>query len=117
MPLDAYRNWYPSLPDGPALSAISGEWTSGSGVPGAGVGNNGDGYLDILTGDVYVRYGDAWTIVQGAAGGSGEAGVGSPEGVVTAPPGTSYVDTATGEFYFKLSGSGNVGWYGPYISS
>lgn len=40
----------------------------------------------------------------------GLAGTGSPEGVVTANPGQTYVDTLTGDFYWKGSGTGNTGW-------
>lgn len=43
-------------------------------------------------------------------GGSGFTGVGSPEGVVTATPGTSYLDTAGDSLWYKESGSGNTGW-------
>lgn len=43
-------------------------------------------------------------------GGGGVTGTGSPEGVVTAPAGTVYYDTASGSFYVKGSGSGSVGW-------
>ncbi len=41
---------------------------------------------------------------------SGFAGVGSPEGVVTAPTGSTYVDTGNNAFYVKVSGVGNTGW-------
>lgn len=37
-------------------------------------------------------------------------GSGSPEGVITAAIGKSYVDTANGGFYFKLDGAGDTGW-------
>jgi hypothetical protein len=45
----------------------------------------------------------------GGGGGAGEFGVGSPEGVVTADPGTTYV-TAAGGLWAKVSGAGNTGW-------
>lgn len=50
--------------------------------------------------------------IQGpAAAGPGiYSGNGSPEGVVTAVVGSLYTDLATGDFYKKLSGSGNTGW-------
>jgi len=38
------------------------------------------------------------------------AGSGSPEGVVTAAPGSIYTDTATGNLYKKVTGTGNTGW-------
>lgn len=37
-------------------------------------------------------------------------GTGSPEGIVTANPGASYIDSENGTVYFKVSGSGNTGW-------
>lgn len=37
-------------------------------------------------------------------------GSGSPEGVVTAPPGSLYSDIA-GPTYQKVAGAGNTGWY------
>lgn len=46
----------------------------------------------------------------GGTGGGGEAGAGSPEGVVTANPGTTYVDTSDESFWVKLTGTGNTGW-------
>ncbi len=46
----------------------------------------------------------------GGVGGGGLAGAGSPEGVVTANPGTTYTQTDTGSFWTKLTGVGNTGW-------
>ncbi len=43
-------------------------------------------------------------------GGPGIVGTGSPEGVKTAPVGTSYFDSATNSFYYKKTGAGNTGW-------
>lgn len=37
-------------------------------------------------------------------------GSGSPEGVLSAPNGSLYVDSATNDLYWKASGSGNTGW-------
>jgi hypothetical protein len=42
-----------------------------------------------------------------------KVGVGNPEGVVTANPGTTYVDITTAGspvVYIKGSGTGNTGW-------
>lgn len=50
---------------------------------------------------------------QPSGGGSGTgtfSGTGSPQGVVTASPGATYVDTSNGNFWTKLSGTGNSGW-------
>lgn len=46
----------------------------------------------------------------GGSGTTGLSGSGSPEGVVTAAVGTTYVRTDTGGFWYKTSGSGNTGW-------
>lgn len=37
-------------------------------------------------------------------------GTGTPEGVKTAGPGRTYLDTASGNFWMKLTGTGNTGW-------
>ncbi|MEJ0093826.1 MAG: hypothetical protein WDN46_10385 [Methylocella sp.] len=44
---------------------------------------------------------------------SNTVGAGSPEGVITAPPGSTYVNTSGGAgstFFVKESGEGNTGW-------
>lgn len=56
-----------------------------------------------------------WVLVAGGTGGAagGAAlyvGTGSPEGVVTANPGSFYVDSLTGDKYAKRTGVGNTGW-------
>jgi len=38
------------------------------------------------------------------------SGSGSPQGVVTAPPGSTYIDTTGGGFWGKMTGTGNTGW-------
>ena len=50
----------------------------------------------------------------GGGGGAGTgtfSGVGSPEGVVTASPGATYLDTSTNGFWVKNNGSGSTGWF------
>jgi hypothetical protein len=52
-------------------------------------------------------------VTNGSAGGSvgaGLGGVGSPQGVVTAAPFTTYWDTAGQSLWIKNSGFGNTGW-------
>lgn len=49
----------------------------------------------------------------GSGGGAGTgtfSGSGSPQGVVTAGVGATYLDTSTNQFWAKQSGSGNTGW-------
>lgn len=108
---DAYGNYVVGLtqePYTPGNSTRGG--LHGVGPPDNSLGNNGQLYVDDDTGDLYVKVNNAWTLVQGAPGGPGEIGVGSPEGVVTAAPGTTYLDSSTNNFWIKASGSGSVGW-------
>ena len=46
----------------------------------------------------------------GGTGSGGLNGVGSPEGVQTASPGTTYLDTSNFNFWAKATGTGNTGW-------
>jgi hypothetical protein len=39
-----------------------------------------------------------------------QEGTGSPEGVITASPGTLYRRTDAGELYIKKTGTDNTGW-------
>jgi len=57
--------------------------------------------------------GDAFHAVGGATGtgGAGIVSTGSPEGAQTAPPGTIYLDTSTGDLWIKRTGIGNTGWF------
>lgn len=111
MPLDANGYYYPQLADNPPQTSTTGEVWHSTSAPDPDDGDNGDIWINTATGDIYFKAGDVWDLIaQGPAGGSGEAGVGSPEGVVTAAPGTTYTDTGDGSFYVKASGSGNTGW-------
>lgn len=47
--------------------------------------------------------------VKDAAGGA-LAGAGSPEGVVSANPGVTYLNTTNESFWVKKTGTGNTGW-------
>lgn len=46
----------------------------------------------------------------GPPGSSPLTGVGSPEGVVTADPGSMYFEPATNALWVKNNGTGNTGW-------
>jgi hypothetical protein len=64
--------------------------------------------LNVANGLVYFYTGSAWIATRAPLTGSG-----SPNGVVTAPVGTLYTDSAGGAsttLYVKESGSGNTGW-------
>jgi len=58
-------------------TGYSAVWLNGSGVPGAGLGNNGDMYLDDSTGDVYgPKTGGAWgSAIYNAEGPQGIQGI------------------------------------------
>lgn len=63
-------------------------------------------FSPIFNGDAY----HAIVATGSATGGAGITGVGSPEGVQTATPGTIYLDTSTGSLWVKKTGIGNTGW-------
>lgn len=46
----------------------------------------------------------------GSGGGTGLSGAGSPEGSVSASPGTTYLNTSDNSFWAKSTGSGSTGW-------
>lgn len=66
----------------------------------------------------YLRGDGTWATPAGGGGGSGPlTGTGSPEGVVAAPVGTEYLDTAgtRGAWrWLKTTGTGNTGWVVTY---
>ena len=47
--------------------------------------------------------------IPGSSGGN-FSGTGSPEGVVTAPVSSTYLQIDTGSFWMKRTGTGNTGW-------
>lgn len=58
------------------LSGVAGSsWLNGNGVPSSGLGNDGDYYLDDLTGDVYTKVSGSWgsaiANIKGPAGANG----------------------------------------------
>jgi hypothetical protein len=71
-------------PQGPP--GIGSEWVQGAGVPGAGLGGDGDFYLDTATGDIYGPKAEgAWgaiifNIAEGQQGPAGAAGVNGADG-------------------------------------
>lgn len=89
-------------PTGPAGA----DGADGSGVPAGG----GDGQL---LAKASLTDGDVEWIDPPSGGGGGLTGTGFPEGVVTAPVGAEYVDTAATNGavkWIKTSGTGNTGW-------
>lgn len=71
------------------------------------------GTIDILSGDGNISVdADIWT-VGSVSGRLIQWGTGTPEGVVTASPGSMYLDRNGGAgvtFYVKETGTGNTGW-------
>jgi hypothetical protein len=71
-------------PQGPP--GIGSEWVQGAGVPGTGLGGDGDFYLDTATGDIYGPKAEgAWgaiifNIAEGQQGPAGDAGVNGADG-------------------------------------
>lgn len=92
-----------TAPAGTAGGAIS--WTQRFSVSDTGVTVNADNLTIDTSGKGFVLPGGiSWT-----------SGVGSPEGVVTAPVGSLYSRSDGGlltSLYVKQSGSGNTGWAG-----
>ena len=107
-------------PTGPAgTNGTDGsEWLSGSGVPGAGIGDDGDFYLDTATGDVYTKTAGIWNApilnisgTVGAAGADGDDGLSFRTGtgvplVGVGIDGDSYIDLGSAgvDLYVKSGG-------------
>jgi hypothetical protein len=86
-------------PTGPAgaAGADGATWLSGSGVPAASLGKNGDFYLNTATSDVYNKASGTWTAVaniQGATGATGASGITGPQGI-QGPPGITTVNSSS----------------------
>jgi hypothetical protein len=93
---------------------VDGGGLSGTGAPSNSIGNVGDTYVDISTGQIYAKdVTNVWVIVSGSAGpagGSGLVGVVDPNGFQTASPGTTYSNIANHSMWIKETGVGNTGW-------
>lgn len=64
-------------PGAPGADGDSTEWLNGAGAPGAGLGENGDYYLNNSNGDYYFKAAGAWGLLgnlKGATGATGPAG-------------------------------------------
>lgn len=106
--------------DGADGSAI----LQGAGAPAAGVGKDGDIYIDTASRDVYQKANGAWTVITNLSGGpagpkgdkgdkgddgddgaSVRTGAGAP-GAALGNEGDVYIDSASGDLYVKGAG----GW-------
>lgn len=75
-----------------------------------GAGSTGN--VTVNTGDLIIGTAGKG-LKHGASGPLWTSGAGSPEGVVTAPPGSLYTNTSGGlltTLYVKETGTGNTGW-------
>ena len=83
-------------------------WHSGSGVPSAGLGVDGDYYLNTDNGDVYEKVGGSWGSpvdnLQGTAGATWYTGSGAPLGALGVV-GDLYLDEDNGDVYEKTGAS------------
>ena len=85
-----------------------GHWYTGEGPPSDSLGNNGDSYLDLLTGDIYKRDPNTWTKIGNIKGNDGKQGAkihtgsGAPKAEL-GDIGDLYLDTNTGDVYEKTA--------------
>jgi hypothetical protein len=92
---------------------------SGSGAPSSGLGNDGDTYIDLATGDTYLNTAGTWAAtgnnLMGPAGANGTNGTNGTNGAAFlsgsgAPSsglgnsGDTYIDLATGNTYLNNAG-------------
>ena len=113
MAQDAFGNYVCEVETPPLafLPSSMGGASSGNGPPDDNDGTpDGSLYVDWVGLNIYIKSGGVYIIYTGPAGGSGEVCVGSPEGVITASPGTTCVDPVNHALWVKESGVGNVGW-------
>ena len=108
------------------LDGLNGaSFLSGAGVPSAGLGQDGDSYLNLTNGDVYTKAGGAWTQASsllGPAGVDGTNGTNGTDGLdglngasflsgAGAPSaglgqnGDSYLNLTNGDVYSKAGGA------------
>ena len=97
----------------------------GAGAPSAGLGVNGDSYINNTNGDIYLKSGGSWSITgnltgpiggtgaagaAGAAGGDGASflsGVGAPSAFI-GDDGDTYLDISSLQIYNKSAGVWNL---------
>ena len=71
---------------------------SGDGAPSSSLGENGELYVDLLTGDLYKKYNNAWALQTGGGGGGGDMVLASAQtvtGAKTFNSGTLLLNGAT----------------------
>lgn len=93
----------PAGPTGPAGASTA--WHDGTGAPSAGLGANGDYYLNDANGDVYFKASGSWSVVaniKGATGSTGSAGAAGSDGGLkfTYSTNTASSDPTSGKLKF-----------------
>ncbi len=81
-------------------------WFNGDGMPGVGIGANGDRYLDDLTGDVFKKVAGVWVY---------EANIRGPQGLPGSGGGAG--SSLVGCMVYKASGTESIANGGAIISS
>lgn len=97
---------FAALANGDA-SLISG---AGGGAGQVLIQSLGSGDVEILSGSNVISTNANEISFSSVTGVGIFSGTGSPEGVVTASPGSMYLDRTAGWQWVKLSGTGNTGW-------
>jgi len=80
-----------------------GSWYYGEGAPDEDLGSTGDLYLDIASGDVYVKQENGWVLAFNMIGGDGSkifTGTGAPAAEL-GKAGDYYLDTSAYDLYLK----------------
>ena len=99
-----------------ATGAAGATWRSGSGAPSDSLGVDGDLYLNIANGDVYVRSSGMYSVVTnikgptgftGATGATWYSGSGAPSNGLGVD-GDLYLRTDTSDVYLKTSGTYSI---------
>lgn len=85
-------------------------WLNGTGVPAAGLGNDGDYYLDDATGDYYTKVTGAWVLQGNLQGATGAAGAPGTPGGALADQGifTDTSDLTTFQSKTQIAGNATV---------
>ena len=87
-------------------------WYDGTGAPSAGLGVDGDYYLDDATGDVYTKAGGTWSVTANIKGPTGQTGATGATGP-TGPSGIASLPTpyrTDGTYVIGHDPLGNVVW-------
>jgi Collagen triple helix repeat (20 copies). len=80
------------------VNDVAAAWLSGTGSPAAGIGKDGDYYLNTITGNVSAKASGAWTVVTNIVGPMGAQGLQGLTGATgaTGPQGPTGLTGATG---------------------